>query len=249
MVYMGSKAKYADKIVPLLQKIIDEKNITTYIEPFVGGANIIDKIKCQHKYGYDKNFSLIALHQKAQSAFEDIPEHGNREWWDKAKMVYRKNEGKPSQEDISDWEIGAIAFLASFSNGGFSRGYAKNNSTRDYYNEAYKNLKTQATSDLYKDIIFDCKEFHEIEIPDNSLIYCDPPYINTKPYGYKFETFFDYDFYYNWIREISKNNIVICSEQVFPDDFKIIWEQNVKRTCGKDNNFKALEKLGTLNNI
>ena len=30
MVYMGSKAKYADKIVPLLQKIIDEKNITSY---------------------------------------------------------------------------------------------------------------------------------------------------------------------------------------------------------------------------
>lgn len=36
MVYMGSKAKYAKYIVPILQKTIDENNITTYIECFVG---------------------------------------------------------------------------------------------------------------------------------------------------------------------------------------------------------------------
>ena len=44
MVYMGSKAKYAESIVPILQKVIDDNNIEIYIEPFVGGANIIDKI-------------------------------------------------------------------------------------------------------------------------------------------------------------------------------------------------------------
>ena len=44
MVFMGSKAKYADEIVPILQNIIDKNNIKLYIEPFVGGANIIDKI-------------------------------------------------------------------------------------------------------------------------------------------------------------------------------------------------------------
>ena len=44
MVYMGSKSKYAQYIVPILQKCIDDNNITLYIEPFVGGANIIDKI-------------------------------------------------------------------------------------------------------------------------------------------------------------------------------------------------------------
>ena len=46
MVYMGSKAKYAKYIVPILQKTIDENNVDTYIECFVGGANIIDKINC-----------------------------------------------------------------------------------------------------------------------------------------------------------------------------------------------------------
>ena len=46
MVYMGSKSKYAKYIVPILQKTIDDNNISTYIECFVGGANIIDKRKC-----------------------------------------------------------------------------------------------------------------------------------------------------------------------------------------------------------
>ena len=44
MVYMGSKNRYAPYIVPILQKTIDEHNADTYIECFVGGANIIDKI-------------------------------------------------------------------------------------------------------------------------------------------------------------------------------------------------------------
>ena len=43
MVYMGSKAKYAKYIIPILQRAIDENKVNTYIECFVGGANIIDK--------------------------------------------------------------------------------------------------------------------------------------------------------------------------------------------------------------
>lgn len=35
---MGSKSRITKYIVPILQDIIDKNNITTYIEPFVGGA-------------------------------------------------------------------------------------------------------------------------------------------------------------------------------------------------------------------
>ena len=129
MVYMGSKSKYADNIVPILQKAIDENHLTTYIEPFVGGANIIDKIHCQTKYGYDKNAPLIALHQQMQTAPNTIPMHGDAEWWYAAKDIYRTGCGDPEKmTGMELWKIGAIAFYASFSNGGFSRGYAKNGS-------------------------------------------------------------------------------------------------------------------------
>ena len=36
MKYMGSKSRIAKYIVPILQKCIDDNNITTYIEPFAG---------------------------------------------------------------------------------------------------------------------------------------------------------------------------------------------------------------------
>ena len=43
--YMGSKSRIAKDIVPIIQKYINDNEITSYIEPFCGGANVIDKIK------------------------------------------------------------------------------------------------------------------------------------------------------------------------------------------------------------
>ena len=63
MVYQGSKSKYVGDIVPILQRIIDKEKIECYLEPFVGGANVIDKIDCKRKIGLDKCYSLIKLHQ------------------------------------------------------------------------------------------------------------------------------------------------------------------------------------------
>lgn len=37
MQYMGSKARFAKDICPILQKCIDDNSIETYVELFVGG--------------------------------------------------------------------------------------------------------------------------------------------------------------------------------------------------------------------
>ena len=39
MKYMGSKSRIKKDIVPILQKIIDDNNITYYIEPFAPPTN------------------------------------------------------------------------------------------------------------------------------------------------------------------------------------------------------------------
>jgi site-specific DNA-adenine methylase len=82
---MGSKDKYSQFIVPILQKAIDENNVNTYIECFVGGANIIDKIKCKNRIGYDRSDTLIALLNQAAKDFSQIPKDGTREMWDLGK--------------------------------------------------------------------------------------------------------------------------------------------------------------------
>ena len=241
MIYMGSKAKYAKYIVPILQKAIDENCVDTYIECFVGGANIIDKIKCEKRYGFDRSDTLIALLQTAADDFDKVMKDGNRELWDKGKE-YVKNGNMP--KDMTLAEIGAIEFLASYSNGGFPRGYAKNTETRNYYQEAYRNLKAQAPN--LKDIVFKCQNYWDLsDTTNNCVIYLDPPYQGTKFYGYANQPKMDYEHFWNWVRKISRNNYVFISEQNAPEDFKILWQQEVKRTTNKTNDFKAVEKLFT----
>ncbi len=41
MKYMGSKARIAKYILPIMLKEVDDKNITTWIEPFVGGGGTL----------------------------------------------------------------------------------------------------------------------------------------------------------------------------------------------------------------
>ena len=237
MVYMGSKAKYAKYIVPIIQKTIDDNNVDTYIECFVGGANIIDKIKCENRIGYDRSDTLIALLQMAQKGMEFVLEDGSRELWDKGKG-YVKDGIMP--EDMTLAEIGAMEFFASYSNGGFPRGYAKNTEARNYFLEARRNLEAQAKA--LEGVVFKAQRYQDLEPVSGAVIYLDPPYQGTKFYGYANQEKMDYDHFWNWVRELSKDNYVFVSEQSAPDDFEIIWEQEVTRTTNKENNFKAVEK-------
>lgn len=60
---MGSKSRIAKDIVPIIQKCIDDNNLETYIEPFVGGANVIDKIKNSFNcYSHSNNLYISCLH-------------------------------------------------------------------------------------------------------------------------------------------------------------------------------------------
>ena len=53
MKYIGSKAKFADEIVAILQGYISEYKIKQYVEPFAGGFNVIDKVQCEYRLGND----------------------------------------------------------------------------------------------------------------------------------------------------------------------------------------------------
>lgn len=240
MVYMGSKAKYAGSIVPILQTIITDNDVTTYIEPFVGGANIIDKINCENKYGYDRSDTLIALLAQAATDWDGVMKSGSRELWDKGKG-YVKDGVMP--DDMTLAQIGAMEFFASYCNGGFPRGYAQNTDKRDYYNEAYRNMEKQAPN--LKGIEFKCQNYWELlpEETKDAVIYIDPPYQGTKIYGYANQPKMNYEQFWQWVRDLSMNNWVLVSEQTAPEDFETVWALEVKRTTNKTNDFKATEHL------
>ena len=50
MRYVGSKNKLSKDLVPIIQSYI-KSDTKGYLEPFVGGANMIDKIQCNKKIG------------------------------------------------------------------------------------------------------------------------------------------------------------------------------------------------------
>src|SRR5690625_4970465 len=60
MEYVGTKNRLSIPIVTIIESYLDDST-SVYIEPFVGGANIIDKIDFPIKVGYDSHEFLIAL--------------------------------------------------------------------------------------------------------------------------------------------------------------------------------------------
>ena len=235
MRYMGSKNRLSKDLVPIIQTYIT-KDVKGYIEPFVGGANIIDKINCKNKIGYDIHKELIALLNYVKNNPEEIPE-----------VIYEdeyKNV-KSNKEKYEDWYVGLVGFCASFGAkyfGGYARD-SKDDTNGKWSRGAIKNLKKQSVN--FANITFECEDFRKIKNIKNHVIYCDPPYRNTTKY--KTETF-PYEEFYDWCREMSKNNVVLISEYWMPDDFECIWEKESKvnfdsnRKSNEDKN-KRIEKL------
>jgi len=62
---------------------------------------------------------------------------------------------------------------------------------------------------------------------ENFIIYCDPPYKQTNINNWRK---FDYDNFLEWVKYMSKNNIVYVSEYRIPEDFECIWEWEYKLT-------------------
>ena len=218
MKYLGSKNRISKDIVPIIQSYIDNYDIKNYLEPFVGGANLIDKIKCENKYGSDVNKYLIALLSKIQ-VDSDITLHISEEEYNKVKA---------NKENYDDWYIGLVGFCSTFSGkffGGYARSNKKDGTPRDMSNEAIRNLIKQ--SKKLKDIKFNCCSYENInkEI-EGFLIYCDPPYRDTTKYN---QNDFNYEDFYDWCINMNKKNIVIISEYYMPEDkFKCIWNKDIK---------------------
>lgn len=236
MKYMGSKSRIAKHIVPIIQQHIDQSGAKVYIEPFVGGANVIDKIGADCRVGFDINKYLIALFEHLQYG-GTLPDAVTRE---KYAAVRANMDAFPA------WYVGCVGFLASYNGRFFDGGYAPAGqhgaSYRDYYREARNNILQQADN-LYN-VSFgrmDYKLLAEAVKLEGFVIYCDPPYSGTKQYANS--RGFDHAQFWDTMRQWSKHNIVLISEQTAPPDFVPIWEGSVTRTNDNASRFTATEKL------
>ena len=226
MKYMGSKNRIAKHLLPIMLTECEKHSITKWVEPFVGGANMIDKVPSSYeRVGYDLNNHVIHALIDIRDNAENLPNAVSEE-------EYKSYKGMPPQS-ITSWVRIACAYGGIFE----SKLAADKTGLRDYAKEAKRNALKQ--SPKIQNVQFICDSYENLDFT-NMLIYCDPPYQGTS--GYKTGAF-DHDKFFDWCREQAKNNIVFVSEYNAPDDFVCVWQGEIKT------NFASMRKKATHNAI
>ena len=90
--------------------------------------------------------------------------------------------------------------------------------------------------------------YDEIDIPDDAVVYCDPPYHACRGHLYEGTAdAFDHCAFYDWCVDVSKTNPIFISEYSIEDDrFEIVAEKQ-KLTClSSVKSFNVTERLYTV---
>jgi DNA adenine methylase len=205
----------------------------------VGGANMIEHIECKNKIGADINEYLIAMWNALKSGYEP-PINITKEQY----LDVKNNIDKYPKELVA-----IVGFCATYNAGWFRRygGRAVNKygKVRNYYDEAIRNIKKQIPKIL--DVDFIHGDYRNIEYPNNSLVYCDIPYKNSSYEMYQEN--FNHSEFWEWVRKMSKNHIVIVSEYDAPKDFSCIFEKELTTSFDNKQTKKDTEKLFRINPI
>ena len=245
---MGSKARFTKEILPIILK--DRKSEQLYVEPFAGGMNAICEVS-GNRLANDKNYHLIEMWKGLVNGIKyptDIP----KELYDLARDVYNGRETQFEHKmNMTDDMIGWIGWMGSANGRFFDGGYSGKSNTkigtvRDYIKEAISNIEKQLPKMV--GVKFENKDYTELEIPANSIIYCDPPYEGTTKYTNEF----DHNLFWDWVREKSKQgHIVFVSEYNAPDDFECVWQKEAKSSLSANGkiggNKLSVEKLFKFN--
>ncbi len=235
MKYMGSKNRIAKHILPIMLADAEKHGIKTWAEPFVGGANMIDKVPESYKrIGIDLNEHTIAAMLAIRDFVQQLPDSVSEE-------EYKALKGKPA-DPISSW----IRFMLSFG-GKLDNGYARETGSDETTFCGYGKRNALKQSPKIQSVEFICASYKDYK-PVNSLVYCDPPYQGTT--GYKTGAF-NHEEFFEWCREVARNgNLVYVSEYNAPNDFECVWQGEIKTNFAsqrKEATHKAVEKLFKVN--
>ena len=228
---MGSKNRIAKEILPIM---LEKRENRTWVEPFVGGANMIDKVEGK-RIGADINEYLIKALRIIRDDPNTIPDLITEDDYKKAKTEMRL-----------DGMTGFIGFAMSFGGkwfGGYRRDVAGSKGDIENMKTQTRRSKQNAIeqSKKLKGVGFVCSKYNELDIPPKSLIYCDPPYEGTTAY----KDGFNHTEFWDWCRQKAKEgHIIFVSEYNAPNDFKCVWEKTIVSSLTKDTGSKvATERL------
>ena len=187
---------------------------------------MIDKVDGL-RIGNDLNYHLIEMWRALQKGWQPPDEITEDDY------KYLK-----AAQDIEDPALVAFAgFCCSFNCkwfGSYARNSRGDNYARQGKNAILKQLPKMIGVELYN------LDYRDLEIPEGSIIYCDPPYRGTAGYMYGL----DHAAFWQWCRDKSLDgHHVYISEYSAPEDFECLLEIDHFTTFTKTNKAKRVEKL------
>lgn len=241
MRYSSGKTRIAKQIASAIMTHTHthtQENKLTLVSLFCGGLSVetklaphFDQIICNDKQPY-----LIALYKAIQNGWIPPDELTEEEY------RYIKN-----NKDENPALTGFVGFGCSFGGKWFG-GYGRHG-TKDKHAEE-RSMCQESKRALMRDIniLKNCEftnmDYHDIILPDNAVVYADPPY-KGKMAAYGLAETFNSEEFWDWVRNNSSQHMIFISELEAPDDFVPIWERQVLRQLANCNaeNFSTREKL------
>lgn len=235
MRYIGGKYRLAKRISETI--LGREASRLHYVEPFVGGAAVLEKMAPHfaHSDASDMSYDLILMWQSLQAG------------WDPPNVVTEEQYAALRDAEPSAFR-GLVGFGGSFGGkwfGGYARGGTEaDGSPRNHLAESVRSvLKTRNILDGL-DVRFRHGDYRESQIIRDSVVYCDPPYANTQ--GYKSVDAFDSEVFWTVMNEwCDFGASVYVSEYTAPPGWVSLWESeqltNLKTT--EQGRFTATERL------
>lgn len=219
MRYQGGKARIGKDLVHFMRAQHPQSSI--FVDLFVGGggvavqaAKLFDRVIVN-----DLNPYIVAMYKDYQEGrvFPD-------------KILKETHSYLKEHLDEDQGLSGFVGFGHSFS-GIFFHTYASDKNyalaTRNWLD---KNAEAISKFELHS------MDYRKMSIPENSIVYCDPPYEGTHPYkGGGLPPFSAADFWEH-MRTLSVHNPVYISEEKAPADFTSVWQKQKRRSLGNNHN-------------
>ena len=233
MRYFGGKARIAKDLSKFINENYLKGNTKPFVDLFCGSCNITTKIdKDRLIIANDKHKYLMEMWKALQKGW--IPPKDCTE--EQYKIVLKNL-------DIKPYVSGFIGFGCSYS-GKWLGGYCRDNIGRNYCLNAHNSVLKKINE--MKDVIFTSTNYNEVDIPLDSIVYCDIPYKNTTQYSNKEVGKFGHNEFYDWVRKNHSKYTILISEYEcnVPDDFEVIWKKESKQDIRSNNGkMKTVEIL------
>lgn len=242
MHYQGGKYRFIKHITPIIQAEIDKHQARHFISPFCGACNIESAIVHTDKTCNDKNAYIIQMWRELQQGRE-FPSTVTEEQY---KHVRDHKDEDPALTGF----CGAGCSYAGI----WFHCYARNKTGKNYADQAKRGNETTMSGRIYRNFareakdsnermmnaglkhaVFTAGDYKDVEIPPDTVMYCDPPYANTAEYdGAKGFNSAEFWAYMDELLDNTPNLSIFVSEQTAPSGWREVWQKECLQEINKN---------------